>query len=118
MAKELFRNAITKDHRPYYKEFAKGYFAKKLKPTQVQKFVTDNLLTIAKHQKLNERYISFMSIDLDDEEKKKFRPYKVEARKKTLRGNEYIEKVLDEARHNAKLPSDEMFIANRMMEIV
>ena len=33
-------------------------------------------------------------------------------------GEQFIETVLDEARRNAKLTSDEMFIANRMKEIV
>ena len=90
-----------------------------MKRTQVQKFVTDNLLTIAKHQNLNQRYLKFMSLDLEDEVKKStFKRYHIEAKKKTRMGEQFIETVLDEARRNAKLTSDEMFIANRMKEIV
>ena len=87
MAIELFKRGIQQDPRPYYRRFATDYLDKKLKRTQVQKFVTDNLLSIAKHQNLNERYVKFMSIDLEDEEKKKhFTQYKREARKKTRYG--------------------------------
>ena len=78
--------------------------------------MTDNLLNIAKHQNLNQRYVKFMSLDLDTEEKKKqFKRYNLEAKEKTKFGESFIATVLDEARRNAKLCStDEMFIANRM----
>ena len=56
-----------------------------------------------------------MSLDLDTEDKKKkFKRYKLEAKEKTQFGESFIQTVLEEARRNAKLSSDEMFIANRM----
>ena len=80
--------------------------------------MTDNLLSIAKHQNLNLKYMKFMTIDIEEEKKKQFKRHRVEAREKTQFGEKFIQTVLDEARRNAKLESDEMFIANRMKEIV
>ena len=70
MAQDIIKNGMLSDSRPYYQQFAKDYLAKKIKPKVVQKFVTDNLLMIQKHQNLNERYTRFMKKEMKSDTKK------------------------------------------------
>ena len=59
-AEQITANGIGRDSRPYYRQFARRYIAKKIKPKRVEKFITDNLLMINKHQNLNARCVNLM----------------------------------------------------------
>lgn len=77
---KMIKNGIGKDPRVYYRDFLKKLLAenRKIKASEIEKFMTDNILEVKKNQQMNEKCLTFMQGSLqatkckNEEEKETF----------------------------------------------
>ena len=59
---KMIKNGIGKDPRVYYRDFLSKLLAdnRKIKASEIEKFMTDNILEVKKNQHMNEKCVIFM----------------------------------------------------------